>query len=76
MARAEVPPAGRENFEKDLAASQYRHRSEVYQGDPMTVIGYPVFDSFEDDRQLAGVLATNIYWRLLFTDILPPRGLF
>jgi signal transduction histidine kinase/CheY-like chemotaxis protein len=75
MAGAEVPlKNGKEDFRNTLAASQYRHRSDFYQGDPITFIAYPVFDSFEDDRQLAGVLATNIHWRLLFTDILPPSA--
>jgi signal transduction histidine kinase/CheY-like chemotaxis protein len=73
MARATVPIAsGREHMRDHFAASQYRHNIGEYQDDPLTTLAYPVFDSFEDDRQLAGVLATNIYWRLLFTDILPP----
>jgi hypothetical protein len=34
-------------------------------------LAYPVFDSFEDDR-FTGVLATDIYWKLFFANILPP----
>jgi hypothetical protein len=45
-----------------------------YLEDPLTYFAYPVFDSFGDDRQLAGVLATNVYWKLFFTDILPPSA--
>jgi signal transduction histidine kinase len=35
---------------------------------------YPVFDSFEDDRQLAGVLATDVYWNSFLANILPPSA--
>jgi hypothetical protein len=37
-------------------ASQYRHNIGSFLT-PVTMLAYPVFDSFEDDRQLAGVLA-------------------
>jgi hypothetical protein len=29
------------------------------------------FRAFQDDRQLAGVIVTEIYWKLLFADVLP-----
>jgi hypothetical protein len=61
----------RENYKSSLAASQYRYDIEEYLDDPVTAFTYPVFDSFGDDRQLAGVLATNINWKLFFTKILP-----
>ena len=38
---------------------------------------YPVFDSFENDKNnIASILITAIYWRNLFTNIIPenPRG--
>jgi signal transduction histidine kinase/CheY-like chemotaxis protein len=71
MARSFIPiSAARESFRQNLAISQYRHNYGKYLDDPLTVLAYPVFDSFEDDRQLAGVLAVNIYWRLFFTEIL------
>jgi hypothetical protein len=54
-----------------LAASQYRHNIEEYLDDPLTFFAYPVFDSFENDRQLAGVIATDVYWKLFFANILP-----
>jgi signal transduction histidine kinase/CheY-like chemotaxis protein len=72
MGRATVPiPSAKEFFRKSLAISQYRHNIGEYLDDPLTTLAYPVFDSFEDDRQLAGVLVANIYWKLLFTGILP-----
>jgi signal transduction histidine kinase/CheY-like chemotaxis protein len=75
MARATVPvPTGREYFRKTLAVSQYRQNIGEYGDDPPTFFAYPVFDSFEDDRQIAGVLATNVIWKLFFTGILPPSA--
>jgi signal transduction histidine kinase/CheY-like chemotaxis protein len=76
MGRALVPSprSGSENFRNNLAVSQYRHKIEEYRGDPVTMFAYPVFDSFEDDRQLGGVLVTEIYWKLFFANILPPSA--
>jgi signal transduction histidine kinase/CheY-like chemotaxis protein len=75
MARATVPIQRAGNsFRNNLAVSQYRHNVEEYLDDPLTYFAYPVFDSFENDRKLAGVLATNVYWKLLFTHILPPSA--
>jgi hypothetical protein len=45
-----------------------------YVDDPITILSYPVFDSFAADRQVVGVLGTTLYWRLLFTEVLPPTG--
>jgi signal transduction histidine kinase/CheY-like chemotaxis protein len=74
MGRATVPTirSERETFRNVLAASQYRHNIEEYLDDPVTAFAYPVFDSFEDDRQLAGVLVTEVYWKLFFANILSP----
>jgi signal transduction histidine kinase/CheY-like chemotaxis protein len=73
MGRATVPkiPSEREMFRNNLAVSQYRHNIEEYLDDPVTIFAYPVFDSFDDDRQLAGVLITEVYWKLFFANILP-----
>ena len=67
-----IMPSAREQFRHSFAASQYRHNNDEYVDDPVTIFGYPVFDSFEDDHQLAGVLITEIYWKLFFANILPP----
>jgi signal transduction histidine kinase/CheY-like chemotaxis protein len=73
MGRATVmTQSAREHFRSSLAASQYRHNIEKYLDDPVTDFTYPVFDSFEDDRQLAGVITTDVYWKLFFANILPP----
>jgi class 3 adenylate cyclase len=59
-------------FNAFLTYGQYRDSIEQYSGDPISSISYPVFDSFGADRKVAGVLATNIYWKLYFEHILPP----
>lgn len=57
-----------------LALSQYRQNVDEYAGDPTSAFSYPVFDSFDlDNRTVAGIVGTNIYWRLFFTNILPPN---
>ena len=35
---------------------------------------YPVFDSFESDRKLAGLLTVNLHWSLYFENVLPPSA--
>jgi signal transduction histidine kinase/CheY-like chemotaxis protein len=75
MGRATViKPSSREIYRSSLAASQYRYNIGEFLDDPVTAFTYPVFDSFEDNRQLAGVLATIINWKFFFTKILPPSA--
>jgi signal transduction histidine kinase len=71
---AVIPPSLWEIHKSSLAASQYRYNIEEHLEDPMTAFTYPVFDSFQDDHQLVGVLATTIVWKLFFTKILPPSA--
>ena len=55
MARAIFPiPYAVKQFKSTLAVGQYRHDGEFAVEDPQTFFVYPVFDSFEEDRQLAG----------------------
>jgi len=61
----------RNMLEANLKISQYRSDMESYLEDPLIFLAYPVFDSFEGGRKLAGALAANIYWRFLFANILP-----
>ena len=75
MNKAVVPiPSGKELLASNLALGQYRHNIAEYLDDPLSFLVYPVFDSFEDDRKVAGVLATNIYWRVFFTEALSPSA--
>jgi class 3 adenylate cyclase len=57
-----------------LSLGQYRHTLAEYTEDPITAIAYPVFDNFIPDRKIVAVLGTALYWRFLFTDVLPPSG--
>ena len=68
---AEFPlPEYQKQLEQNIAISQFRHRASDFVNDPLTWLAYPVFDSFGDDRTVAGVLATNINWGLFFGDSL------
>jgi hypothetical protein len=53
---------------------QYRHQVESHLGDPLCFMTYPVFDSFEEDRSLTGIVTSNLYWRFAFLNILPPNA--
>jgi hypothetical protein len=57
-----------------LTRSQFRDNQELFLGDPLTALFYPVFDNFSTSRKVAGVLLSDIYWRLYFDDILPPNA--
>lgn len=62
-------------FNAALQLGPYRHELEKFIGDPITNLAYPVFDRFSSSsQQVAGVLITGLYWRLLFQDILPPSA--
>lgn len=57
-----------------LTMGQYRHEDVAYKmdSDPLTQVAYPVFDSFDPTtKKVAGVIITTIFWRLLFTNVLP-----
>jgi class 3 adenylate cyclase len=59
-------------FKMFLDASQYRFDVNEYLGDPVSVVGYPVFDSFDlAKRKVSGLIGTNFYWSLYFKNILP-----
>jgi len=71
MNRAEFPPPGNTGVLEYLQLSQHREQSFEHQDDPHTFFAYPVFDSFGDNRTVAGVVSANMNWMLLFTNILP-----
>ena len=55
-----------------LKLSQYRENVHDFVDGMSTFLAYPVFDSFqEDSREVVGVLASNIYWKILFTSQIP-----
>jgi hypothetical protein len=57
-----------------LSLGQNRHNVAQYTGDPTSSMVYPVFSDFSENRTLAGVLNTNLYWSFYFADILPPTA--
>lgn len=50
----------RQVLDFNLANGQYRHQIENYEGSPLSSLIYPVFDSFAEDRKLAGALTTTV----------------
>jgi hypothetical protein len=58
-----------------LSMSQYRGEIEEFLGEPVSSLGYPVFDSLDPiTRKVAGLLNTVIYWRTNFQNVLPPNA--
>mmetsp|Transcript_31478 Transcript_31478/g.75947 ORF Transcript_31478/g.75947 Transcript_31478/m.75947 type:complete len:460 (-) Transcript_31478:2440-3819(-) len=69
---AAVPtPKSKKAMENNLRMSQYRDSVEDFVDGLSTFLTYPVFGSFEDDKKVVGVLATNLYWKVLLSDLLP-----
>ena len=58
-------------FDLVLQSGQYRHSKERYRADPTSALIYPVFDGFNQDKKVVGVLFTAMYWRFLMNEILP-----
>ena len=63
---------------------QYRHRGTIntesqdgksipgeQSGDPSCQMVYPIFDKFGPDRQVAALLAIEVFWHFLIEDVLP-----
>ncbi|CAB9507949.1 respiration control sensor protein ArcB [Seminavis robusta] len=76
---ASVPPSDyfKAGQEKNLKLSQYRQDTESLINGPSTYLTYPVFDSLlasSESRSVKGVLATSIYWKVLFSNLLPAHG--
>ena len=72
MTSAQVPvPDISALLKANLAMSHYRHHAEEYLDDPVTFLMVPVFSNFTSDRELAGFLGINMYWKLRLSDILP-----
>lgn len=70
---AAVPiPQIKERLVANLKLSQYRnHVNDLVDG-LSTFLAYPVFDTLDKvNRQVVGVVASNIYWEMLFSDLLP-----
>jgi hypothetical protein len=76
MNQAEIPLPGMYSvFEDFMVFGQFRHNYPEFIDDALSFIAYPVFDSFDEDRKLVGVLSTNIHWRHFFKGILQPSAM-
>lgn len=69
LAAQPVDEASKAQFAYYLSVSQYRHSPNDLVDDWHTLLTYPVFDSFEADKQLAGMVFTDIYWKILFSNL-------
>ena len=57
-----------------LLLSQYRHDMNDLLGDPTSMLTYPVFDSFQENRTIVGVLGMRIFWTLILRNLLPEHA--
>jgi hypothetical protein len=73
----DTAPSGDMSSENRLTAfyalllSTDQQKVVEYQGDPMSQVFFPIFDSFENDRSTVAVLSVLINWKLYFKNILP-----
>ena len=57
--------------EQNFKFSQFRHEDfAAYSSDPYSFVAYPVMDSFRPDANVAAVVSSAMYWRLLFASSL------
>lgn len=72
----QVAPVVRARQEANLRLSQYRQRVDEYLDDGLTsFLNYPIFDSFDlEERQVVGILGTNIYWKIFLSHLLPSHA--
>ena len=61
-------------LEGNLKISQYREHVKDYIDGLCTFLVYPVFDSFGATKKLAGTLLTNVYWKILLSNLLPSNS--
>jgi len=65
-------PAYTEQMKNNIAVSQYRHEDfDTLSDDAVSYMAYPVMQSFEPDAEVGGVIGSNVFWRLIFTSVLP-----
>jgi hypothetical protein len=66
--------AALQDFFTDLIQRKARNPSLNYNGEPITNLYYPVFDSFDLDREMVAMYSSTIYWPTFFTGALPPSA--
>lgn len=69
---AAVPiPKYKAMLERNMQISQFRENVEDYIDGLSTFLAYPIFGSFDQDHEVVGILATNVYWKVLLSFLLP-----
>jgi class 3 adenylate cyclase len=48
--------------------------NRTYAGEPVSSVFYPVFDTFDKNREVVAILSSNVLWERFFTGILPPSS--
>lgn len=72
LRNAAIPiPKYKEALQANLKISQYRDQVDDFVDGLSSFVAYPVFGSFDEDKEVVGVLATNVYWKVLFSHLLP-----
>ncbi|CAB9511299.1 Receptor-type guanylate cyclase gcy [Seminavis robusta] len=71
-----APPGGMDSNNSHsammaLMLSTAHNKTEQYEGDPMSQVFFPIFNSFEDDREPVAVMVAWISWISYFQDQLP-----
>jgi hypothetical protein len=65
-------PEGFQSMSQNLATSQFRKEDfELLAKDAVSFIGYPIMNSFASNATIAGVVAGNVLWKLVFSRVLP-----
>lgn len=53
----------------DLFLNRWREGGNVYEDGPVSDLYVPIFDTFDENRQLVAVLTAYVYWQLYFENI-------
>jgi hypothetical protein len=59
------------SFLTKIAAASSTAANRTYNGEPVSLGFYPIFDGFSPSRKLVGALVELIFWPVFFSNILP-----
>ena len=55
-----------------LLETRFDDPNATYQGEPVNIMNFPVFDKFGAGHKVVAILSATVYWEALFWNILPP----
>lgn len=61
-------------FYSDLLARKLNDPSATYDGEPVSAMFYPIFDTFDKDRKIVAAVNTIIFWDSFFLGMLPANA--